>query len=206
MPAYTFEGATLTRSPITYSFVDFGNTNGSVTPGGTSGPYNFTSNIQPGVPRTNISNAINRWATVSGLTFKLVTDVKGGAPADIRIGYGLLVPTISNSYASTVFRDGSGPAGGSDIRLEYPVESKAAPVGKDLAYTASGQTDTQLMLREIGHAIGLGSSSDLNRPGFPRGHLDCVTRPRLAPRFARSSALLPRQEVCFRSARAGGGC
>ena len=47
---------------------------------------------------------------------------------------------------------------------------------------------------------------NVNRPGFPGGHLGWVMRPRLAPRFARSSALLPRQGVCFQSARASGSC
>ena len=49
-------------------------------------------------------------------------------------------------------------------------------------------------------------SGTVNRPGFPGGHLGWVTRPRLAPWFARSGALLPQQGACFRSARAGVGC
>ncbi len=54
--------------------------------------------------------------------------------------------------------------------------------------------------------IAIEACGALNRPGFPGGHLGWVMRPRLAPRFARSSALLPRQGVCFQSARASGGC
>jgi len=104
--------------------------------------------------------AFATWASASGLTFQEVSDP---AQADIHVGWGDLGTPNSGVVGYTTYQAQKGlmTAGGVNITLENPSED-ALVTGSDgqLTYSGTDATLEQVMLHEIGHALGLGETSD----------------------------------------------
>lgn len=104
--------------------------------------------------------AFATWAAASGLTFEEVTDP---AQADINIGWSDLGTSTSGVVGYTTFQAQGGAmvAGSAAITLEDPSED-ALVAGTDgqLTYSGTDATLEQVLLHEIGHAIGLADTSD----------------------------------------------
>ena len=162
MTDYSLEGAKWATDNITWSFAN--STYGSDS----SDP--FSSAISPQY-QSAIEQALQQWSAVSGLTFTQVPDsaTQAGA-ADIRIGFGALDPSSTGSIGDTNIRyDSSGNLlPDAVVRLEDPSET-ALVQGSDGAYTYAGTSSEleQVALHEIGHALGLGHSTDSSAIMYP---------------------------------------
>jgi hypothetical protein len=106
-----------------------------------------------------IEQALQAWTTASGLTFQEVTSP---ASADIQIGWGTFDTPATNITGYTNLQQSGGLIQpGVIVRLEDPGETALA-TGSDgqPTYTVNGATLYQVALQQIGHALGLGESSD----------------------------------------------
>ena len=116
----------------------------------------------------SIRRAVDRWDAAVDLDFRQVGAIGGGgAAADIVIGFddletgnGGVIGYAHYAYAQTaegeqVFRPGV------TVRLHDPAKTPLVPVeGGDYRYSGTAATLYQVVLHELGHALGLGHSSD----------------------------------------------
>jgi predicted Zn-dependent protease len=145
-----FEGAKWDSQVITWSIAD--------NPGTTSAPF---SNYMSNAYETAIQNAFNVWSAATGLTFEEVPD---SPQSDIRIGWGEFNTASSDLVGYTSYQSNSGQfSPGVIIRLEDPTQDVLV-TGADGQLTYAGtQTElSQVLLHEIGHALGLGDNTDPN--------------------------------------------
>ena len=162
MTDYSLEGAKWATDNITWSFAD--STYGSDT----SDP--FSSTISPQY-QSAIEQALQQWSAVTPLTFTQVPDSATQAnAADIRIGFGTFNSSSTRTIGETDIRYGSSGNLLPDavVRLEDPSET-ALGQGSDGAYTYAGTSSEleQIALHEIGHALGLGHSTDTGATMYP---------------------------------------
>ena len=156
MAGYTLEGPKWSNSNITWSF-----SNTPVIEGITS----WVSSIGS-IYRDTVQQAMQRWDAVSGLTFTQINDGPGYAhPADIRIGFGKMKPSTTGVIAEanySVNQKTSSPTFNPDvvIRLEDPADTPLVQGAGGFTYQGYGITLYQLVLHEVGHALGLDHSSD----------------------------------------------
>lgn len=167
MVSYAFEGPTWRVGPITWSFAD------------TTYPIDqfqspFSSPITAAFQAT-VEQAVQKWASASGLVFQQVPDtaVPGNA-ADIRIGFGTfgkILPGITGTIGETDYS--YNPLGQSFepdtiVRAEDPGEAPLVPTSGGLAYGGTGaSTFYQVVLHELGHALGMAHSSSPTDVMFP---------------------------------------
>jgi hypothetical protein len=145
-----FEGPAWDSNVITWSV--------ATTPGSASSP--FSSYMTAGETPL-VSQAFQAWGAASGLTFEEVPD---SALSDIRIGWGTFDTADSGVLGYTSFQAQSGQIQpNAMVRLEDPSEDALVtnPDG-NLSYSGTNAELYQVLLHEIGHAIGLADNSGPN--------------------------------------------
>ena len=145
-----FEGAKWSGKTITWSLAEGPGTDALPFSGYLSSAY-----------KPLIEKAFQQWAAASGLTFQEVQD---STSADIRIGWGKFDTATSGVIGYTGYQTSAGQfQPNTIIRLEDPQQDPLV-TGKDGQLTYSGTTSElyQVVLHEIGHALGLADNSDPN--------------------------------------------
>ena len=105
-----------------------------------------------------MEQAFATWSAATGLTFE---EVSGSAPADIQIGFSELSSVTTGIVGYTGYQANKGQILAATIQLEDPTQDALLP-GADGHRTYSGADATleQVLLHEIGHALGLADDSD----------------------------------------------
>ena len=149
MPSYELEGPRWTARTITWSLAAAGGV--------------FSNAIGPAY-QAAVQQAVARWDDVAGVTLMQVAD---SAAADIRIGFGTFgadagqIGETDYSYMNGLTQ---AFAPGVTVRAEDPAER---PVGGDGLYAGTGTSLDQVVLHEVGHALGLGHSTDPSSVMYP---------------------------------------
>jgi predicted Zn-dependent protease len=159
---YTLEGARWPSLNVTWSF--------GIATYGVDYANSFSAPVSAEFQGT-IQWALQQWASVTPLNFIQVSDSQVfNQAADIRIGFGAFDTLSTSIIGETNLRwDGAGSLVSDEIvRLEDPSQLPLS-LGSDGRYTYQGTTATlqQVALHEIGHALGLGHSSDPNAVMYP---------------------------------------
>ncbi len=156
MSSYTIIGPEWHPGPITWSFA-------ATTYSADQPQYAFSNPITAAYQAT-VVQAIQKWASASGLVFQQVPDspTLAGA-ADIRIGFADLNTAATHTVGSTAwtYTIGYGLYFNPDvvIRLEDPGDLALVPSAGGSVYGGPGGTPLyQVILHEFGHALGLGHS------------------------------------------------
>ena len=145
-----FEGAKWSGKTITWSLAD--------SPGTAALPF---SGYLSATYKPLIEKAFQEWAAASGLKFQEVED---STSADIRIGWGKFDTATSGVIGYTGFQMNGGQfQPNTIIRLEDPHQDALA-TGTDgqLTYAGTQSELYQVVLHEIGHALGLADNPDPN--------------------------------------------
>jgi predicted Zn-dependent protease len=121
----------------------------------------FSGYITNGSQQAAIIAALSQWAKASGLTFKEVAD---SSQTDIRFGFGDFNTQSTGVIGYTTSSDDNGVINnGAVIRLEDPNQlSLAAGTNGQLSYGQTDATFEQVILHEIGHALGFADNIDPN--------------------------------------------
>jgi predicted Zn-dependent protease len=141
-----FEGARWSSETITWSIASAQN--------GAASPF---SGFMGDQYESAIEQAFATWAAASGLNFVEVAD---SSQSDIRIGWGDLDTQSTSQVGQTILEASGGVfSSGATIQIEDPTQ--------DDVFTDAGQpgvastaTLEQVLLHEIGHALGLADNAD----------------------------------------------
>lgn len=159
MSDYVLEGPRWSSGLITWSFADQTYPNDGATP--------FTASVGSDYQST-VRAAFQAWASVANLQFENVPDsADPGQAADIRVGFG----TFSDSRA--IGQTNFSTQGGRFvpdvlIRLQDPgIEPLVANADGSFTYSGYSSQLYQIVLHEIGHALGLGHTTDPNAIMYP---------------------------------------
>jgi predicted Zn-dependent protease len=104
--------------------------------------------------------AFSAWSAASGLTFKEVSDA---APSDIKIGYGDFDTVDTGVVGFTGYRKNADGAiqAGALIRVEDTAQDPlAGGAGAQAVYGGTDASFEQVLMHEIGHALGLADNAD----------------------------------------------
>ncbi|WP_425127191.1 matrixin family metalloprotease [Burkholderia gladioli] len=107
----------------------------------------------------DVQAAFATWAAVSGITFE---EVPNNTPAEIRVGWDNFdtLTTGVVGYTSIQSQPGENPLAAM-VRLEDPTRDALIDnADGDQTYTGTDATLSQVLLHEIGHALGLADNSD----------------------------------------------
>ena len=106
-----------------------------------------------------VRQAFQTWAAASGLTFEEVAD---SSQSDIRLGWGDFNTASTRVVGYTMWRAQSGRLLPNNIiRLEDPSEDPlVAGTGDTPIYSGTNANLYQVVLHEIGHALGLADNDD----------------------------------------------
>jgi predicted Zn-dependent protease len=148
--ASVYEAAKWDHNVITWSLAD--------SPGMLSAPF---SGYLDGSYDAEVKEAFAAWAKASGLTFEEVPD---SAQSDIRIGFGDFDTANSGVIGYTSFQAQDGEIQpDAIIRLEDPAQDAlVAGRGGQETYAGTDAEFSQVLLHEIGHALGLADNSNPN--------------------------------------------
>jgi hypothetical protein len=145
-----YEGTKWNSNVITWSLADSTGTSGS--------PFSSYMGAQYDAL---VEQAFQEWGAASGLTFEQVSD---SSQSDIRIGWGNFNTTSSGVVGYTSYEyqnDQLDP--NVIIRLEDPSQdSLVTGTGGNQAYSGTDANLYQVLLHEIGHALGLADNADPN--------------------------------------------
>jgi len=110
--------------------------------------------------------AFQTWAAPSELTFQQVPD---SPQADIRLTWSQLNTTSTGVLGYTTVETADGQMlPGAVVRLEDPAQlGVTADANGQLAYSGTQAEVLQVLLHEIGHALGLGDNPDVNSIMYP---------------------------------------
>jgi len=161
MVSYGFEGPKWRAGPITWSFAASDYPSDQVR-------FPFSNPLSAPAQATMVQ-AIQKWASVSGLVFQQVADTPSlSSAADIRIGFGTFGTAQTNVIGETKITYGQYFTQDIVVRLEDPGEDPLVPVNGSLVYGGpGGVTFYQVALHEFGHALGLAHSSDTSDVMYP---------------------------------------
>jgi predicted Zn-dependent protease len=102
--------------------------------------------------------AFSEWASASGLTF---AEIANSSQADIQISFGDLGSPTSGVVGYTTNATYNGAISSALIQLENPSEDALVKTaGGALMYASTDATLEQVLLHEIGHALGLADDAD----------------------------------------------
>lgn len=143
-----YEGARWDHREITWSLAR--------SPGTTAAPFSGYIGDQY---RDSVRQAFQAWADQSWLTFREVPD---STDADIRIGWGDFDALRSGIIGFTSTKShGSNLLPNTIIRLDNPSLTPLSPsTSGQLSYSGTDATLQQVLLHEIGHALGFGCNAD----------------------------------------------
>ena len=149
MPNVAFTGPTWGRNTLTWSYARSNS--------GTNAETAFSSFLS-GRYEADVERALARWESVSGVDFVRVED-RADRVADIRIGFGQLDGNAIGEAAYSSIGGTLQP--GVVVRMEDPKPAtyKIGPNG-NLVFAGYTANFYQVVLHEIGHAMGLDHSSD----------------------------------------------
>jgi predicted Zn-dependent protease len=145
-----FEGAKWGSNVITWSL--------ATSAGTTASPFSSYIGSQY---EALVQEAFQEWAAASGLTFVQVAD---SSNSDIRIGWGDLNTASSGVVGYTSYQQQSGVLQPNVIvRLEDPSQNAlVAGANNTLTYSGTQANLYQVIVHEIGHALGLADNADPN--------------------------------------------
>lgn len=154
MPDYALEGPKWAKDTLTWSFADPARPNSHAFSATIMAPYQDV-----------VRRAVARWDDLTALAFTEVAD--SAATVDIRIGWarfganGSQIGEAAYSYTTPdlVFLPGT------TVRLEDPAERPLA--GTDPVYAGTQTGLYQVVLHELGHALGLDHSTDPSANLYP---------------------------------------
>ena len=107
-----------------------------------------------------VQQAFATWAAASGVTFE---EVSGTSNADIQVGFNDLGTATTGVAGYTTYQTSSGQISDAVIQLEDPnQDALIAGANGQLTYSGTDATLEQVLLHEIGHALGLADDSDQN--------------------------------------------
>ncbi|WP_345817708.1 matrixin family metalloprotease (plasmid) [Paraburkholderia sp. PREW-6R] len=133
---------------------------GNVITWSAGGSANGFSDGMSGSEAILVEQAFATWAAASGLQFVEVSDP---SQADISVGLAHLDTAATGVVGMTSINATAGVLSSAEIRLEAPSETAlATDANGQLAYTGTDAEFEQVLLHEIGHALGLASNADAN--------------------------------------------
>ncbi|MBV6754801.1 matrixin family metalloprotease, partial [Pseudomonas chlororaphis] len=145
------EGAQFDQQVITWSLADSQGTQAT--------PF---SGYMGSADESVVQGVFNTWAaSMPGVTFEEVSD---SAQSDIRVGFGDFNTATTGIIGYTSYQANDGQiAPDAIVRVEDPTQN-ALTTGADgqQAYVGTEATLSQVLLHEIGHALGLGDNADQN--------------------------------------------
>lgn len=119
-----------------------------------------TDSVAEATYLAQVQQAFSTWAAASGLTFE---EASSPSQANIQIGFGQLGTATTGVVGYTTGIVLGGQIAGASIELEDPSQDAlAAGADGQLAYSGTGATLEQVLLHEIGHALGLADNADQN--------------------------------------------
>ena len=143
-PSASFEGPSWKNPTVTWSFSDL-TSSGNLSAAQAS-EYNAA-----------IEQALSEWSRVTGIDF---VEKKSGV-AQIQLGFDDFGSATTGVLGYTKLQAVFGVAIQSEVSLEDPNETAlVADVSGNTSYAGTGTELNQLVLHEIGHALGFGDSTD----------------------------------------------
>jgi predicted Zn-dependent protease len=166
---YVLEGPKWSSNTVTWNFATQTYPVDSAVP--------FSSAITQSAYQSVVEAAIERWESISGVTFERVADSQS---VDVRIGFGDF-PTDSSEIGETDYLT-TAPADGSNdgtsfepdtiVRLDDPSADQVVGVAGQYQYAGTETDLYQVILHELGHSLGLGHDADVYSVMYPTATAD----------------------------------